>query len=63
MLIKLTIILMLALFIAFMAWWVVKTEEKSNDSTSFVDPDKSYNKAKEYGLKLPSSYNDALPGV
>lgn len=54
---------MLALFIAFMAWWVVKTEEKSNDSTSFVDPDKSYNKAKEYGLKLPSSYNDALPGV
>ena len=56
-------ILTLALFIALMAFWIVKTEDAPKKENSFLDPDKSYNKARELGLKLPNQYEDALPGV
>lgn len=61
--IKLAIILMLGAFVVLLAYWVVRTEEDPKKKPSFFDPNKSYNKAKEMGLKLPGEYNDALPGV
>ncbi|MBI2271572.1 MAG: hypothetical protein HYU69_14605 [Bacteroidetes bacterium] len=63
MLFKLSIILLLAAFIVLMAYWVVRTEERPGKKRSFLDPDKSYGKAKELGLKFPGEFNDALPGV
>lgn len=63
MLFKLSIILLLAALIVLMAYWVVRTEEKPKGKSSFLDPDKSYRKAKELGLKFPGELNDVLPGV
>jgi hypothetical protein len=63
MIIKLSIILLLTAFIVLMAYWVVRTEEEPKKKTSFFDPNKSYGKAKELGLKFPSELHDVLPGV
>lgn len=63
MILKLSIILLLAAFIILMAWWVVRNEEKPRKEASFLDPDKSYTRAKELGIKLPNEYKDVLPGV
>ncbi len=63
MIIKLSIILLFAVFIVLMAYWVVRTEERPRKEPDFVDPKKSYQMAKELGLRFPSEYDDALPGV
>ena len=63
MIIKLSIILLLAACIVLMAYWIVRTEEEPKKKSSFFDPNKSYDKAKELGLRFPSELHDALPGV
>lgn len=74
MIIKLSIILLFAAFIVLLAYWVVRTEEKPKKESSLFDQNKSYQKAKELGLKFPGEYSkmglkfpdqykDALPGV
>ena len=63
MTLKIVLMLALAVFILLMAFWVVKSEEVPKKNRSFLDPNKSYKKAKEYGLNLPEELNDALPGV
>lgn len=55
--------LILAAFVVLMAFWVVRTEDAPKKGSSFIDPKKSYSKAKEMGLKLPNQFEDALPGV
>ena len=63
MTLTLVFILALALFIVLMAFWVVRTEDAPKKENSYLDPTKSYNKAKQLGLNFPNQYDDVLPGV
>jgi len=63
MIIKLSIIVLVAAFIVFLALWAVRAEEKPNRKSGFLDPNKSYRKAHELGLDLKDDYNKMLPGI